>query len=499
MGFYPDNKEPVAVPAVTNNTVGIEPNSANEVIYSPDEQLAQRKYVINTVNNATGVNHQRLDTVVADLKGFADGTPVKVTYYKEHYSETDLKGKQHNTEGALHNAHKSILKIYDFEIRMAGPLSYEHDNAQQASKLTGEAYTYPGFEPEQGDRFILEVDTGKYGLMLVNEKPTRMSIRASTYFKITFSLLEFMSEELAQQIDSEIVDSAHFDKLRFLHEPGALLTHDEYIEMNFLTKQRAKLIHYYKSKFLDQVLMYSYMRPDNVYDPYVTDFLLRSLDYNEVGALATQLYSNAPQLEYSIWRAILDENIPLEAVPVSSATDLYYIGSKSVVANSLINKKYLYFLPPPMSLADFFAAQDNNGEPAEPVDENNLPATSSCQCPNCGCQQPTETDCDSLIGDVLLHVHPHYKECPLVDGVESNGASGSIVDYLLSGDEDFCSLLKRFLLTREIDVTLLHKVLVKFWKLDPMTQFYWGPFLMLLCRKSISYIHATEKVVNGYK
>lgn len=484
MGFYPDNKATAETPAVPVDTPGIKVDGAT--VRKPDENLTERKYVVNSVNNQTAVNTERLGTVVADLKGFAEGTPKEVTYYKEHYSETDIKGKRDDPDDTLNNAHKSILKIYGFEIRFTTSLQYEHNTSEQTNKLTGEGYTYPGFQPEQGDQFVLYMGDGRYGLFQIIEMPTRMSIRASTYFKIVFALVSYMSEEEKLEKEEKVVDAAWFDKQRFLNEPGALLYHDEYVEMRFLEKQRSKMIHYYSSRFLDQKVMYSYMRPDGIYDPYVTDFLLKTLDLTEVGSLATQLYCNAPLLDMSVWAALIDRMIPLEGVPITSVIDTYYLGSKCTLANSLINRKYLYWQEGTVSLQDLFDAEN---EPDPPSGEGIIPPDPSIVIPE------ESESYDKLLGDTLLHLHPHYLECPLVNGEGSqDGVDSGGFALIFEGSDEHVKLIKGFLKTREIDLSLLHKCIEQVWKLPKLQQFYKMAMYIFLAREALAYVHASAGI-----
>lgn len=486
MGWY-GQSEPtptVPTPAAPVNTPGITAKEA-VVLKNPDQELTKRKYVINTVNNQTAVNMERLPDVIADLKGFAEGSPVKVTYYKENYSETDVKGKPDDNEGGLHGVHKSVLKIHGMELRLTSSLEYEHDTTENATKLSGEAFTYPGFIPENGDMFIYEISVGKFGLFNVNEIPTPMSIHGSTYYKIRFSLIEYMSPEREAEINKGVVDEAWFDKTRFLAEPGALLRHDEYVEMKFLTKQRMKMIHYHRSKFLDETLMYSYIRPDGVYDPYVVDFLLRTLDFGECGSLATQLYDLAPLKSMSVWSALIDENIPLEGVPLTTILDVYRLGSKSVMTNSLINRQYIYFKKSDKSLQDYFdeliGDDDDDGEEGVIPPDPSIPDV------------PDTTDADCLIGDLLLHIHDHYAECPTKDcflpKAESSIDSGGGMSMVLIGDNGHTELMTKFLLKREIDVNLLHDCIKNIWKASDMEQFYKLPIYMFLADRALKYIH----------
>lgn len=488
-GYKPDNKEPAAIPTVIGDNPAVTP-ATEQVLVNADETLQKKEYVADTFHNEVAVNSRRFVDVIADLKGFGEGAPVKVIYYKEHYAETDNHGRYH-TEEHLHNVHRSVLKIIDFEIRLAGGAQYNHDQDDNLSKINYEAYTYPGFRPEQDDKLIMDIGDGRYGVFAVTKQPTRMSIRASTYFKIELSLVHWATEEFVQNLDAGVVSVAYFDKMRFLNEPGALLIHDEVVELKYCAKQRAKMIHYYQNKFMDEQIMYSFMRPDNVYDPYVTDFLMKTLEFSELGTMSLQLYQGAPYMEMSIWRAILDPNIPLEGVPTGAARTLYKLGSKSVLANSLINKYYVRLVKS-KSLKDYLKelldAQgdgegDGSGEGGDGGSSSEIPSDPSIpgmsECP-CG---------DGIIGDLLLHIHPHYCECPWVNG-ETEDASGTTdsLGYIL-GEGDQFAFICALLLYRKIDLKLLHKLIEGIWKRSPIEQFYVMPILIYACWLAQKYIH----------
>lgn len=487
MGFGSDelNKETAAIPEQIVDNPAVKP--AEPVVIKPaDEKLVEERYVEDVFHNKVGTNVDRFPQVISDLKGFAEGSPVKVTYYKEHYSDADTRGR-HNTEESVHNAHNSVLKIMNFELRMTQALQFTHDVEENLSKLHGEAFTYPGFVPEIGDRFVYEIDMGKYGIFRIVNAPVRTSIRASTYYKIEFELIEYMTEELRAEMDKQVVSVAYFDKSRFLNEPGSLLLHDEVVEMEFMKRMRMKMIHYYQHKFLDETIMYSFMRPDNVYDPYVTDFMMKILEFSELGTLATQLYQGAPYLDVSIWRALLDSNVPLEAVPTSTKKLLRTIGSKSVLANSLTNKYYIEWIKS-QNLKDYLD-EIMNPKPGGDTPEGEIPPDPSIP------DLPEDEDADKILGNLLLHIHPHYAECPLTEnGSELIGGTGDGLNYIL-GDGDQFTLIAYFLLRREIrDLRRLHSLIEKVWKMEPIKQFYLMPVLVFLCSIVVGYIKHADKV-----
>ena len=375
---------------------------------------------------------------------------------------------------------------------MASALTYEHDQEDHISKCSGEAFTYPGFEPELGDRIVMEIGDGLYGCFEITKPPVRTSMRAATYFKISFDFTHYVDEEYSRILDEGVTDVAYFDKSRFLNEPGALITHDEVVEMKYMDNNRVKMIKYFTAKFLDDKIMYTYMRPDSVYDPYVVDFLMKILEFDEIGGRSVmQLYHDAPFMETSIWRAIMDPNVPLEAVPSAASRTLYSLGSKSVLANSLINKYYVRLVKS-TSLADYLkelfdqyqqSQGQGDGSGEDPAGDSSIP------------EMPDDEESDKILGDLLLHIHPHYCECPWVNGEseESYGTSDSL-GYIL-GEGDFFAMMYYFLTTRKI-VTLdtLHKAIEGVWKLSPIEQFYRMPILIYLCSVVVGRIHRLENV-----
>lgn len=595
MGFYDDKKKkskPVADTPVIQDKPYVEPKE-EYVITNPDEQLTNRKYVINTNNNRTSVNTERLKTVADMLKGFAEGSPLTVTYYKQHYSETDVKGELDRAEMTVNPVHKSVLKIHGFEIRLTGPLQYEHNNNEVISRLTGEALTYPGFQPEKGDSFVMEVDTGKYGLMMISEIPQRTSVRAATYYKINFFLTTWLSEKDIQTIELGITDEAWFDKNRFLAEPGALLYHDEYVMIKYLKEMRSKMVQYFRNTFLDDTLMYSYMRPDSIYDPYVTDFMTSVLDFTESAYLATQLYADAPYIKTTVWKAILDKNVSLYAVPTSTKSVIYRLGSKSVLMTSLVNKTYLSWVKSP-SLQEYFDSRDAvdskyikqvypkdfklvkteyflttdtefkpwrkyytrsgtgtpedpyvyteaaveygktipantyyervdtygfkdgktyyerkdgayvrttdttlntsktyylfaglTGDPGATTTEGEIPPDPSL--PSITEGTPDE---EHTLGDVLLHLHPHYSECLMYhDETSGSGmAEGEGLGLVLNGTNEHIDVVADFLRYRKLNLKKLRACIDAVWTLPKLEQFYKMPIYIFLASEGIAYI-----------
>lgn len=491
-GYYPDGQDretanppkevsPSPVPQASDTTIPELVPKVRELGDVPDESLADQSFVFDTYHNKTSVNTDRRAQTVADLKGFAEGSPLIVTYYKQIYAETDTQGIQKDVDVMQHRAHKSSLKIHGFEIRLLGSVQYEHATDDNTVTVKGEAVTYPGFQPNTGDKFIMELDSGKYAEMDVYDVPYRMSIKSAAYYKIQFQLNRWIDEDRIRALDDSVINEAWFDKQRFLNENGALLYRAEYVDMKFFELQATQMVTYYCSKYLDKQVMFSYIRPDGIYDPYITDFMLKITDFNEAGQVAAQLYKDAPCMDVSVWRALLSETVPLHAVPSSAIVLQRVLGSKTVMANSLINKKYVAWEKNSISLADFFD-KESEGEGTDPSE-------------GFGPSDLTGGNEAGTIGDLLLHLHPHFKECVMTccgDCTDCGDCctddSNSVLGYILEGSDEYKAMIRKFLTSRKIDLVTLRKCITNVYKLPSAEQFYKMPIYIFLARTAIRYI-----------
>ena len=92
-----------------------------EVLPEPDDIYSKREYAKNTFNNQQAINIDRRAQIVNYMKGFAEGSPITVTYYKDQNPETDIGGKLKISEFDMNDVHYSYLRIHGFEI--ASPVS----------------------------------------------------------------------------------------------------------------------------------------------------------------------------------------------------------------------------------------------------------------------------------------------------------------------------------------------------------------------------------------
>lgn len=483
--------------------------SDKEVEVSPDQIIASRDYVVNTYANREAINTGRRTDAVAMLRGFAEGSAIKVTYYHRLDTVANTQGLPKAIDDELSRNHAGYYKILEFELKLTGSLSFEHDVDNKIVRTTGSGITYPGFEPCVGDRFIMEVDTGKFAMMEISEVPVRLSLRSMSYYQIQFILTDWISNEFMGPIEEAVRKTGYFDKQRFLNEPGALLEAEEVRLMQDMRNSRAQLLAFYIEKFYDRGLYNTFMRKDEVYDPYVTDFITRISDYQELGGFPEQLAPDAPGMAVNPFRKILSpKTIPTVAMPTNFELVRHQVGSMSTRLNALMNRYYL--------ILTGGGAVSSSGPFGSGYDSANTDTDGSnqegCEWPPCfrpgfdpeSCKLPHPFECCPRRHH---YIHWHHRPWPCVvfwhecppDGDGEDDPSTEYGNGLLTSLVGMDVLLNTYLEDETINVTALKQMLIDVYSADDQTQFYSMPLLIFFCQKVIDGLHGELGVNSVYR
>jgi len=291
-----------------------------------------------TFLNKTALNASRFNEELGSLLGYQRGSPITVTYFRRMISEDNIKTIDSDYDILENDIHVDLEQINNFEFRVSGAFSFSWEEGEASS--VGEGTTYPGFEPKIGDMFIYS--TGKHealGLYVVsNVEP--LSLRQGAYHRINFYLKYRLSPKQTEELHKRIHSTVYFDKQKFLSENITLLNYTSAIQLNKLRKARIEIAKYYANNFYDRS-MYTYMRPDGYYDPYVITYINKKLSIPDVKVRPEQL---VPIYDYnkSIWSLFTDS----EHVYLKQVYSHYYIVKREVMTfntgmNSLINRPYV--------------------------------------------------------------------------------------------------------------------------------------------------------------
>lgn len=310
---------------------------------TPDELLSSKPYVKDALTTQTALSYNRSTPTINAMLGYIGGSPIIVTYYHQLIGTEKDKSHINDLAIGLDGVHKALSKISGFEIRLKAGLDFSYNPDVVQSQMTGSGYTYPGFNPYAGDLFLYELEPGTLGLFRINKAPNRITIKSATCYEIDFELIEIVDSTILADLEKIVVETLVFDKQRFLMEPGALLKTDEATLLQDISRYKYVLTKFYMETFYDGYYYISFIRKDvELYDPYVTKFLLMILPYEEINVRPYQLVEKLNNWEFSIWSILLNpDTLPTDKLLTKFNILIYEPTVRAARINSLINKSYI--------------------------------------------------------------------------------------------------------------------------------------------------------------
>jgi len=319
------------------------PGELENTLSSPkqNKQLADRVATVkDTFANRTTISPERYSDIYGTLLGYASGTPIIVEYYNKMVSMVNKQTDDIDMSSMRHSAQISYHLIHDFEIKLEGAFAVEYDEETTETTITGTGLVYPGFKPKLGDMFLYQLSGQELGIFGITSLQ-RLSIQQGTYHKVAFKLFDFASNEMLTKMNTSVNEESYFSKEKFLRGDVSLLSSQDYLYMKDLSRYRDILVKYYFQKFYKNEYN-SIFRADDIYDPYVIEFLSKRIEYTQTHKLPTQLYQILPNYDSSFWY-LLDTDTHTE---VSLLVKDYYVvlkghGTWDAGINGLLNKQFV--------------------------------------------------------------------------------------------------------------------------------------------------------------
>ena len=321
-------------------------NTPQNVRATPEKRILDRQWTKDTFTNQNALNTDRQSRVIEMLKGFTEGSPIIVTYFHQMSGQTDSKYNNMDVSAALDTTHNCLLQINNFEMQLKAGMSFDYSTSEQGvqSQVTGEAVTYPGFNPFVGDLFVYEIEPGKLGLFKVDEPPTRLTIKTGTSYNISFTLIAYLDEKTIDHLKKSVREVRWFNKQKFLSNDAALLKADEVLILEDINKLFPILHQFYQETFFDKSTFRSWVRPDEdqIYDPYIVEFLLQTLGFHNFIPYPHQLCPDPKGYKYSIWGKLLrPDAVPWTLCLSSYEIKVYTPTYRDVRINALTNRPYM--------------------------------------------------------------------------------------------------------------------------------------------------------------
>ena len=301
--------------------------------------LNDDKVIRDTFINNTAFNHDSFDSNKSLVAGYIQGQIIKVTYFSQNTPPTDIQSQQVDlVTGMSENTQLSLTQIRDFELRLQNELSYDFDADENISSVESSAATWPGFEPKVGDAFFYELRNGNIGVFVIGSVQ-RAVLGQETYHIISFTLQQLLDKVLRDKYISGTTDVYYFDKKKFLVGSTSYLTSNDYAIKNRLLDLRPAIINRFVEEYYDPTLG-SFIRPDNVYDPYLVEYWKRKVNIYENETRPVQLLINVSNYNRTIWSLMTGNPIKSFANLEHDAKVLTKIGTLSLIHISEPTRPY---------------------------------------------------------------------------------------------------------------------------------------------------------------
>ena len=267
---------------------------------------------------------------------------MQVTYFHRNHPNIDTRSMSAELIDLEDAVHKDLTRILNLEMKLVDKLQSDFRKEDNTFLVSGQAIMYPGLEPYTGDLFYLEIDNNNIYLFRVNEV-TPTTYRQERYYSIQFSTYTKVSEEVYERLNSNSLTTMVFDKRSYFGSSEyTLLTYNSFLILKKLRQLRESISQDLVNFFFDSSVQ-TFIRPDQIYDPYVVEYLKRKINVSDNGVRAIQLYPRLDNYHRSIWYKLTDSNCMLDV------SDLYHhweirnktVGMFDSDINGLMGKQFL--------------------------------------------------------------------------------------------------------------------------------------------------------------
>lgn len=262
--------------------------------------ITEEQLVVDTFTNNTAINVDNYHSAVSDITGLISGSVVKVTYYTRNTPTTDIQTRTVDMTTAFKdNVHIALTQIRNFELRVQGSFEFQWKEEVNNAGVTVEAIIMPGFNPQVEDTFLYEMRNGKIGIFKVSSV-ARLALGQDTYHKIQATLQDWLTPAFSEKLRSQTTAIRYFDKSKFLTGNHAFLDSDYYRLKQQLTILRTQIVNSFYNNYYDTTIS-SFLRPDDIYDPYVVEFWNKKVSCMDTPSRPSQLLVAVNNYKKTIW------------------------------------------------------------------------------------------------------------------------------------------------------------------------------------------------------
>mgnify|MGYP001766042107 CR=1 FL=1 len=421
-----------------------------------------------------GISVDHSVTPVESLLAYVEGMPWTVNYYSQ------LLGEHNNIQEldpGQNAAFQQYQKINSFELRVLSALDTSYDESNGITSVSGSAIV-TCLTPNVNDYFVSDAGSSEEGLFRIKSVSRKTFNRESVY-QVDYDLVGYTrtDKERYDDICAKVVREFYFSKDRLVEGLSPLLKTSDYEDSLAIERSYHMLIQAYFSKFMNRARMLLLVPGQDkvIYDSRLVNFLEKIIDSSDAKELRDLRQVSLDHERWinqdSIWSLLINRDYTL--LPFihqkSTLVDRKRFSTSSWMAGAVfwMVDSFIY----PVIDNDPVAIEYINGSASVVSNGDLVQAASMESAPNSQANltqiagAPVPLIKSVLIDDFYILSSEFY----------SGGTNLSVLEILI----------KDYLKCQAIDRTLL-KILIDHYKTwPPLEQFYYGPFLILLCKECI--------------
>jgi hypothetical protein len=238
----------------------------------PDEQPHPPKIYSDRYKGVT-VDTRYVPTTA--LLTHVEGSPLMVNYYAQVINrDSEVAGQNVTRSPTI----QQYLLIKGMEIRVAEALKWTQNDETKQFSATGSANVYPFLTPNVGDMFLMDVGSGREGIMQVTDT-RRLSVFEEAIHEIDFAFVSFSDQDQLRLADlnTKTVQSYTYAKDFLQYGQNPVLLDQDAANVAQLKYAYADIVRQYFKEFLSNEFK-TLIIPGQawaVYDHFVTQFMLK--------------------------------------------------------------------------------------------------------------------------------------------------------------------------------------------------------------------------------
>lgn len=317
-------------------------NLDDRSVITRTDKLEQMPIIANPASERMAFDYQQYPEITQGLLGYLDGTRIKVTYLQNLDSNVgDSRTTNADMELDASAIHKAYRAIFDYEITVAGGVSFEFVPDKAYTNMDWEVYLYPGFTPIIGDIIFVPIGDNKIAYMRVKDAQP-MGWFSDSIWRVELSFVSYPARSDILHILDTMPIRMIFSKDAYLGGAKTLLTEESYLALEKMASLKKSMTRYYFKKFYSQSYN-SFFAPSGMYDPYVTKFMMGITEFADTYKRPIQLWPRVVEkYDQTLWGRLHDRfNFDIDDLLYHTRSAEYIVTSFNVGMTPLINQNYI--------------------------------------------------------------------------------------------------------------------------------------------------------------